>query len=71
MGGKVSDDDICTEGQDKLCRFIYVITVCILLIGFALMELNKPVPHCKIVGDHEIVTGRCIPYCPPHPSECD
>lgn len=25
---------------------------------------------CRIVGDHEYVTGRCIPYCPPRPSEC-
>lgn len=31
----------------------------------------QPLPRCRIVGDHEIVTRHCIPYCPPNPKECD
>lgn len=30
----------------------------------------EPVQRCKIIDGHEIVTGHCIPYCPPDPKEC-
>lgn len=30
----------------------------------------KEPQRCRIVGDREYVEGNCIPYCPPHPSEC-
>lgn len=36
----------------------------------AFVELNKPVPFCKIVDGREIDNHHCIPYCPPDPSEC-
>jgi hypothetical protein len=36
----------------------------------AIVELNKPVPFCKIVDGREIDNHHCIPYCPPDPSEC-
>lgn len=41
-----------------------------LLSVFVIYQFNKSVPHCRIVGDFEFFNGRCIPYCPPHPSEC-
>lgn len=40
-------------------------------VAVAVVELNKPVPSCKIVDGREVYNHRCIPYCPPTPSECD
>lgn len=39
-------------------------------LAAAFVELNKPVPFCKIVNGREIDNHHCIPYCPPNPSEC-
>jgi hypothetical protein len=40
------------------------------LVGETVEHFTQPVPRCKIVGDREFNTGRCIPYCPPRPSDC-
>lgn len=50
-----------------------MLTAALLLVlcAFVLMIIGgQPTERCKIVGDHEIVTNSCIPYCPPKPSEC-
>lgn len=47
-----------------------VVMAILVVLAFALNAGWGPVLHCKIVGDHEIVTRHCIPYCPPRPSEC-
>jgi hypothetical protein len=53
-------------------QIVFVGTICMSLIAVALWH-NRPVPVCEIIGDHEYYTpgvSRCIPYCPPNPSEC-
>lgn len=48
-----------------------MVVVSLLMLLMVVREWTKVRPHdCKIVGDHEIVTGGCTPYCPPNPSEC-
>lgn len=47
------------------------IVFALIMVPMLVREYYKQHPtNCRIVGDHEIVTGGCIPYCPPNPSEC-
>jgi hypothetical protein len=45
--------------------------ISLLLIGYVLYVSNQSVPRCGFINGREIVTGHCIPYCPPDPKECE
>jgi hypothetical protein len=52
---------------------VAIIVIAVMVAAFVAMEyalIDHRTVRCKIVGDREYVTGNCIPYCPPHPSEC-
>lgn len=51
--------------------FIWIGLGFVIIACGVIWQANQPVPRCEIVGDREFYNGRCIPYCPPHPSECD
>lgn len=56
----------------KHVAYLYFIIcgVIVLFVLLASIPRSATGAHCKIVGDREYVDGHCIPYCPPHPSEC-
>ena len=55
-------------------RDFWLTTLAVAVVVAAVLSINAKwgpdVPRCRIVGDHEIDDHRCIPYCPPKPSEC-
>lgn len=51
-------------------RWLFITLVLALAGATVAYRASQPMPRCEIIGDHEIVTGHCIPYCPPKPSEC-
>lgn len=58
-----------------MLRTIGIIVLIVVLGWLFVLDLSytpeqKFGQRCRIVGDHEQVTGNCVPYCPPRPSEC-
>lgn len=51
--------------------FVLIFGSIIAGMGVAVFFDDRPVPRCKFINGREIVTGACIPYCPPDPKECE
>lgn len=55
--------------HDRALRLFWGFFVLVAVVT-CISKCSEPMPRCRIIGDHEIDNGRCIPYCPPKPSEC-